>query len=72
MDDEDRPMSRLPDARLGAASLLAGESLDSYSLDEMDARIGLLREEIARIEAHREKSAAHMQAAEALFRRKPS
>lgn len=52
--------------------MLAGESLDSYSLDELDARVELLRSEIERIKAHRDKSAAHMQAAEALFRPKPS
>jgi len=72
MDDEDRPRQRLAEPGLGAAGLLAGESLDSYSLDELDARIGLIRAEIERITAHRAKSAAHMQAAEALFRSKPS
>ena len=72
MDDEDRPRSRLPRPSLGAASLLASESLDSYSLDELDMRVELLRAEIVRITEHREKSAAHMQAADALFRRKPS
>jgi len=70
MDDDDRPRERSPD--LGAASLLAGESLDSYSLDELDARVELLTLEIARIKAHRDKSAAHMDAAEALFRPKTS
>ena len=70
MDDDDRPRERSPD--LGAASLLSGESLDSYSLDELDARVELLRAEIERITAHRDKSAAHMQAADALFRPKPS
>jgi uncharacterized small protein (DUF1192 family) len=72
MEDEDRPRRRLPEPSLGAASLLAGESLDSYSLDELDARVQLLRAEIGRIQAHRDKSAAHIQAAEGLFRRKPS
>lgn len=72
MDDEDRPRARLPEPSLGAASLLAGESLDSYSLDELDARIHLLEAEIARISEHRLKTAAHMRDAEALFRRKPS
>jgi len=72
MDDDDRPRSRLPEPSLGAASLLASESLDSYSLDELDARVELLRAEIDRITDHRQKSAAHMQAAEELFRQKPS
>lgn len=65
MDDEDRPK-----LRGDAASHLAGESLDSYSLEELDARIGLLEEEIARVAAHRAKASAHKHAADALF--KPS
>ena len=65
MDDEDRPR-----ARGDAASLLARESLDSYSLDELDARVALLRAEIERVGEHRQKSAAHRLAAEALFRPK--
>jgi uncharacterized small protein (DUF1192 family) len=72
MDDEDRPRQRLPEPSLGAASLLDGESLDSYSLGELDARVELLRTEIDRITEHREQSAAHMQAAASLFRRKTS
>jgi uncharacterized small protein (DUF1192 family) len=69
MDDEDRPRQRLPGP--GAASLLASESLDGFSLDELDARVEFLRMEIDRIIEHRNKSAAHMQAADALFRQKP-
>jgi Uncharacterized small protein containing a coiled-coil domain len=73
MDDDDRPRRRSPgdgldQEALGAASLLASESLESYSLDELDARVVLLEQEIARIQEHRRKSAAHMVAAEALFR----
>ena len=63
MDDDDRPKPRGD-----AASLLAGESLDSYSLDELDARVALLEAEIARVAAHRSKAAAHKLAAEALFK----
>lgn len=70
MDDDDRPRESAPG--LGAASLLAREGLDRYSLDELDARVVLLEAEIERIKAHRGKSAAHMQAAAALFRTKPS
>ena len=51
---------------------MAGESLDSYSLDELDARVALLEAEIARVTAHKEKSASHMRAAEELFGRKTS
>lgn len=72
MDDDDRPRRRSPGEDLGAASLLASESLDRYSLEELDARVALLETEIARIKAHRQKSTAHMQAAEALFRPKTS
>ncbi len=71
MDDEDRPRPRGGSGSYGAASQLAGESLDSYSQDELDARIALLETEIARVKAHRQKSAAHRQAADALFGGKP-
>lgn len=73
MDDDDRPRRQSPEPdNLGAASLLASESLDSYSLEELDARLALLEAESERIRAHRAKSSAHMQAAEALFRPKPA
>lgn len=67
MDDDDRPKPRGD-----AASLLAGESLDSYSLDELDARVSLLEAEIARVTAHRRQAATHRVAAEALFKPKTS
>lgn len=67
MDDDDRPR-----VRGDAASLLGRESLDSYSRDELDLRIGQLEAEIARVIAHRDKAQAHMTAADALFRPKPS
>jgi uncharacterized small protein (DUF1192 family) len=72
MDDDDRPITRGPRVALGAASLLAGESLDSYSLDELDSRIALLDAEIARVSEHRSKAAAHRSAADALFGSKPA
>ena len=62
MDDD------LPRSKGDAASLLAKESLDPYSLDELAERIALLEAEIARIKAHRDKAAAHRAAADALFR----
>lgn len=62
MEADDRPRPRGD-----AASLLSGESLDSYSLDELDARVETLEVEIARIKAHRNKAAAHLLAANALF-----
>ena len=64
MEADDRPRPRGD-----AASLLSGESLDSYSLDELDARIAALEAEVARIRAHRDKAAAHRLAADALFRK---
>lgn len=72
MDDDDRPRRRSPEDDFGAASLLASESLESYSLEELDARLALLEAEMARIRTHREKSAAHIQAAASLFRPKTS
>ncbi len=67
MDDDDRPRPRGD-----SASRLAGESLDSYSQDELVARVELLEAEIARVTAHKAKAAAHMSAADALFRPKAS
>lgn len=67
MDEEDRPRPRGD-----AAAQLSRESLDSYSQDELDARIAQLETEIARIRAHRDKAAAHRLAAEAFFRPKAS
>lgn len=67
MDEEDRPR-----VRGDAASLLGRESLDSYSRDELDARIAQLEAEILRVRAHRDKAVAHMAAADALFKTRPS
>lgn len=63
MDDDD-----LPGRRGDAASQLSSESLDTYSQNELDDRISLLEAEITRVTAHRDRSAAHRQAADALFR----
>jgi uncharacterized small protein (DUF1192 family) len=60
--DDDRP--RPPG---DAASLLAKEDLAPYSQDELAERIALLEAEIARVESHRLKAAAHRSAADALF-----
>ncbi|WP_260926147.1 DUF1192 domain-containing protein [Novosphingobium sp. 9] len=67
MDDDEGPRRRSTEGNFGAASLLARESLDGYSLDELDARISLLEFEISRIRDHRERASAHMLAAQALF-----
>lgn len=65
MEDDDRPRPRGD-----AASRLSGELLDTYSRDELDARIAQLEQEIVRVRTHRDKAAAHMAAAEALFSQK--
>lgn len=62
----------LPRPRGDAASLLARESLDSYSRDELDARVALLEAEIARVITHRDKAQAHRLAADALFKPRSS
>ena len=67
MDQDDRPRPSGAERQFGAASLLAGESLDPYSRDELDERIALLETEIVRIKSHRDKSEAHRLAADALF-----
>lgn len=66
MDDSD-----LPRPKGDAASRLASEDLAPYSQDELAERIALLEAEIARVEKHRLKAAAHRDAADALFGRKP-
>ena len=65
MEDDDRPRPKGD-----AASKLAAEDLDPYSQDALDERIALLEAEIARVESHRIKAAAHRDAADALFGRK--
>ena len=63
MDAED-----LPRPRGDAASLLAKESLDTYSQDELLERIATLEAEIARVKAHHARAASHRKAADELFR----
>jgi uncharacterized small protein (DUF1192 family) len=65
MEQDDRPR-----IRGDAATRLFAESLDSYSQDELEARIRLLEAEIARVESHRLKAAAHRSAADSLFKPK--
>lgn len=64
MDPDD-----LPRPRGDAASKLAAEDLSPYSQDELKERVALLEAEIARVEKHRLKAAAHRDAADALFRK---
>lgn len=63
MEDDD-----LPRMRSDAAALLAKEGLDTYSQDELMARVQLLEAEIARVKAHHAKAADHRKLADALFK----
>jgi len=65
MEEDDRPRPKGD-----AASKLATEDLGPYSQDELEARIRQLQDEIARVEKHRLKAAAHRDAVDALFGRK--
>ncbi len=58
----------LPRMRSDAAGQLAGESLDSYSQDELMARIQVLEAEIARVKAQHQKADAHRKYADELFK----
>lgn len=44
-----------------------GQNLDALSVAELDAVVGELKAEIARVEAARSKKAGHLSAADALF-----
>ena len=68
--DEDNDLGRAVRKGEDAAHVLAGEDLGPYSQDELDERIALLKQEIARTQAHRDKAAAHREAADALFGKK--
>lgn len=59
----------LPRPKGDAASKLAKEDLGPYSQDELDERVALLEAEIARVKSHRDKAAAHRNAADALFKK---
>jgi len=65
MEEDNRPRPKGD-----AASKLSSEDLAPYSRDELDERISLLEAEIARVSTHRDKAAAHMAAADALFGKK--
>jgi uncharacterized small protein (DUF1192 family) len=48
---------------------LKRQDLDPLSIDELNARIEALREEIARVEAHMDRASRHRSAAEELFKK---
>ena len=60
-DDDDRPRK--------AVAHEIGQPLDTLSLGELDARVALLRAEIARLEAARAAKQAAQGAADAFFKR---
>jgi uncharacterized small protein (DUF1192 family) len=66
--EDETPLRRGPDPHLGTASLLAGESLERYSQDELAARIELLEAEIIRVREHGARADAHRRAADAFFK----
>jgi len=66
--DDDLPQVRGPKDPLGHASRLAGEPLDSYSADELTARIRLLQAEIERVQAHAARGAEHRRLADSIFK----
>lgn len=51
-----------------ATTHVVGGDLSLLSVDELTARIGMLQEEIKRIESERDKKSAGRKAAESLFR----
>lgn len=60
--DDDRPIAPKP------APVLAPADLDRLSVDEIDARIGLLREEIDRLERAKAAKIASRDAAHSVFK----
>ncbi|GAM02870.1 DUF1192 domain-containing protein [Sphingomonas parapaucimobilis] len=64
MEQDDSPI-RLPDA----LAALAQTDLDPLSLAELETRIAVLEQEIARTRSHMERAALHRASADALFKR---
>lgn len=56
------------DVRPKAAGLTLGETLETLSVAELEARIAALQEEIERVAAELKKKKAHEAAASALFK----
>jgi uncharacterized small protein (DUF1192 family) len=59
-----------PDKPKDPLTELGKQDLDPLSMDELQARIEALRQEIARVEAHMNRAQTHHSAAEELFRKK--
>jgi uncharacterized small protein (DUF1192 family) len=61
IDDDDRPKKKVAHE--------IGQELSLLSVEELDARIGLMREEIARLEADMAKKRASRSAADQFFKK---
>ena len=59
----------LPLRRDDPLTQLARQDLDPLSVEELDARVAALEEEIARIKRHKTRAVNHRASAEALFKR---
>lgn len=64
--DEDDFFSKAPTDPL---TLVCKQDLGPLSVAELDERIGLLKDEIVRVEQHLAESEAHRSAADELFKR---
>src|ERR1043165_7950043 len=62
MDEEDRPKKKIAHE--------IGQDVTLLSVKELDERVGLLKEEIARLEADKVKKQAQSSAADLFFKRK--
>ena len=58
-----------PDKPKDPRTELTRQDLGPLSIDELNARIATLREEIARVEAHMDAASRHRSAAEELFKK---
>ena len=63
MDEDDDFKPGQPIVELGK------EDLDPMSIEELDQRVARLRDEIARVEAHKAKASAFRNAADEIFRK---
>jgi uncharacterized small protein (DUF1192 family) len=59
----------LPLRRNDPLTILVREDLDPYSISELEERISLLKQEIARCEAKKSASASHRSVADSLFKK---
>ncbi|MBS3962265.1 MAG: DUF1192 domain-containing protein [Sandarakinorhabdus sp.] len=69
MDPEDLSSNREPPQSGSPLAQLLREDLDRLSIEELDARIEALEEEIARTRTRRDRSRAFRSAADGLFRK---